>query len=55
LGGTAVTDAGLEELAGFQNLQSLHLPGQVTDAAISRLQAALPTATISAARPPYAM
>jgi hypothetical protein len=52
---TAVTNAGLKELTGLKKLQTLHLPGWVTDAAIGELQKVLPAARITPGRPPYIM
>jgi hypothetical protein len=45
----------LKRLAGFKQLQSLHLPGHATDATILELHEALPAATITANRPPFTM
>ena len=45
---TEVTDAGLKELAGFEQLKSLYLGGaKVTDAGLKELQKVLPMLRIS--------
>lgn len=48
LGGTRVTDAGLEHLAGLKGLWKLRVTGtRVTDAGIKRLQQDLPNCEIA--------